>query len=519
MRNGTLATDPESSDARFAFSSFWLVLGLLTLVIRLPYFFVGVIDWDESTFILMGHAIAAGFLPYEHVWDNKPPLLFAVFAVLAAVPGDPVLVVRVFGAICVLVTAVLVYLLAQRICDRRGAGIAAVLYIVGMATSGAGQSTMSELVSTLPLLAAAWLLVAVRRRTIAVYAAVGALLSIATLIRLNLGIVVIALGLWIVAVEYRGGFRGLVSTVTAYAVAGLLVLAIVALPYVLSGQVDLFWHSVFGASFRYATTQGGLIENLFAHARRVFDPTAGYPPGRLLFGWIASVAAVAGLILAARRYRRLSGERRDAAVIVVLAALGTTLSILMSGAALPHYLIALLPFAAIFAGAAYAALATRVSKVAAIAITATAVVFVLLQVSREYRALAQRLAAGERLMYGPAYDVADYLRSRCGPDCSVYLSVDHLAYVLIGAYPPRKIVTHPSNIAKRSLLSADIGTASTPALEMQALLALRPEYIVKRDEVGYLEREQALLLAKTLGRDYELTATLGDRRIYHAKTP
>jgi 4-amino-4-deoxy-L-arabinose transferase-like glycosyltransferase len=518
MRNGTLA-DPGSSHARFAFPSFWLGLGLLTLVTRLPYFFVGVIDWDESTFILMGHAVAAGFLPYEHVWDNKPPLLFAVFAVLAAVPGDPVLVVRVFGAICVLMTAVLVYLLAQRICDSRAAVVAAVLYAVGMATSGAGQSTMSELISTLPLLAAAWLLVAVRRRTIAVYAAVGALLSIATLIRLNLGIVVIVFGLWIAAVEYRGGIRGLVNAVMAYAVSGLLVLAVVGLPYALGGQVDLLWHSAFGAPFRYATTQGGLIENLFAHARRVLDPTAGYPPARVIFGWIASVAAAAGLVLAARRYRRLSGAGRDAAVIVVLAAFGTALSILMSGAVLPHYLIALLPFAAVFAGAAYAALPTRVSKIAAVAIVATVTVLVLLQTAREYRVLAQRLAAGERLMHGPAYDVADYLRSHCGADCSVYLSVDHLAYVLIGSYPPRKIVTHPSNIARRSLLSADIGTAPTPALEMQALLALRPEYIVKRDKIDYLDRQQALLLAETLARDYQLAAMLGDRRIYHARMP
>ena len=61
-------------------STLWLALLALALATRLPYFFVDVIDWDESTFILMGHSLLKGFLPYTHLWDLKPPAIFFLFA-------------------------------------------------------------------------------------------------------------------------------------------------------------------------------------------------------------------------------------------------------------------------------------------------------------------------------------------------------------------------------------------------------------------------------------------------------
>ena len=46
---------------------------LAALALRAPFFGVDVIDWDESTFILMGDAWAGGSLPYLELWDTKRP--------------------------------------------------------------------------------------------------------------------------------------------------------------------------------------------------------------------------------------------------------------------------------------------------------------------------------------------------------------------------------------------------------------------------------------------------------------
>jgi hypothetical protein len=64
-----------------------LCLLLTSILVRFPYYFIDVINWDESTFILMGQSILDGHLPYTELWDIKPPLAFAAFAFFIMVLG------------------------------------------------------------------------------------------------------------------------------------------------------------------------------------------------------------------------------------------------------------------------------------------------------------------------------------------------------------------------------------------------------------------------------------------------
>ena len=61
---------------RHLFSTVYLFLFGVALFIRFPFFFRDIIDHDESTFIFIGNSIADGYLPYDYLWDLKPPLLF-----------------------------------------------------------------------------------------------------------------------------------------------------------------------------------------------------------------------------------------------------------------------------------------------------------------------------------------------------------------------------------------------------------------------------------------------------------
>lgn len=119
-------------------------------------------------------------------------------------------------------------------------------------------------------------------------------------------------------------------------------------------------------------------------------------------------------------------------------------------------------------------------------------------------------------MHGASFDIADYLREPCREGCELYLLEDHLAYVLLNVDPPRKILTHPSNISKPSLLNADIGAERTPDGEMRAVLATHPEFIVKREQVWYLQPSQERILEQTLRQDYRLVHEADGRRIYQA---
>src|SRR3954462_7343367 len=84
-------------------------LGLWTVILRLPFFFPDTIDWDESTLIIMGQGILDGYLPYDRIWDAKPPLAYVAFAGAIELLGRSVAAIRVVGYLGVVLTSYLVY--------------------------------------------------------------------------------------------------------------------------------------------------------------------------------------------------------------------------------------------------------------------------------------------------------------------------------------------------------------------------------------------------------------------------
>lgn len=91
-----------------------LLLSLIGLILRFPYFFPAVIDWDESTFILMGQNILDGNLPYTEFWDLKPPLTFYSFAFFIFVFGKSILAIRLGGFVFLIATSYILYLIGKQ---------------------------------------------------------------------------------------------------------------------------------------------------------------------------------------------------------------------------------------------------------------------------------------------------------------------------------------------------------------------------------------------------------------------
>jgi len=64
------------------------------LFTRLPTFFVSVLDWDESLYVLMAEQWRQGHLPYTTIWDNKPIGIYSIFVLFQSVFGNPVVAIR-----------------------------------------------------------------------------------------------------------------------------------------------------------------------------------------------------------------------------------------------------------------------------------------------------------------------------------------------------------------------------------------------------------------------------------------
>ena len=170
-----------------------VLLLLICILVRFPFYFPSVIGSDESTFILMGQNLLDGNLPYVDLWDNKPPLTFAFFA-LFILFGNSIIAVRIAGTICVLIAADLTYRIGSRMWGWEAGFLAAIFSIVFVSVTPSGETTLTEIIALVPTMGALAVLLTGGSKPSTCFSA-GCLLSLATLVRTNLGILAMAGGI------------------------------------------------------------------------------------------------------------------------------------------------------------------------------------------------------------------------------------------------------------------------------------------------------------------------------------
>jgi 4-amino-4-deoxy-L-arabinose transferase-like glycosyltransferase len=196
----------------------------------------------------MGQSINDGHLPYVQLWDLKPPLAFLFFAI-ATLVWKSIIAVRIAGTLCVFAIAYFVFRIGEYIWESKAGLFAAVLSILFVSVSDAGQATMTEIIALVPIMEALVLLVT-REMNWVTCLMTGFLLSLATLVRLNLAYLAAAVGILIFYLSLFGS-RSFVKQTAAYVLGGLLPFGAVALPYFIGGYQELFVASVFKASWQY----------------------------------------------------------------------------------------------------------------------------------------------------------------------------------------------------------------------------------------------------------------------------
>ena len=507
---------PEEHSSRGHYLCVAIILGLVTFLSRVPYLQEAVIDWDESTFILMGQSIVDGHLPYTELWDNKPPLAFAFFALPILLFGKSIAAVRLAGMLCVTLTAFLVYVFGHRFGGRRAGLISAILSIFAIGVLPSGQAVMTEHIALAPLVGALVLAV-VKRPTVGTMWWLGVLMGLATLVRLNLAYTAVIVGVMVLALPPRPQGREWLIRSAAYASGGMVVVLVTYIPYLISGQSDIWWTSVVSGPLAYSQSRFSLYDAIVHQIYNGMGIGHGFALSNYLF-WMGSliwVGGAIGLSLAiVDRVRRSGADFRD--IFLVLAFLfGTGLSIAASGAAASHYLIQLVPFFAIGSGIVFSKLlAGRRRLLVSGAMVALMVLAFRPMAEAQYR-LVGDIVEGRKMSRGVSYDISEYIANENACGQRTYFLTDHIGYWFNGSAPPSKIVTHPSNITKTDLLQVLLGPEATPQSEMERILATKPALIVTIPQLRYLRDSRAGdVLNATLKQDYLLDHEIEGRKIY-----
>ncbi len=505
----------------------------LVLITRFPYFFQAVIDWDESTFILTGQSLLDGHLPYTELWDLKPPLIPFFFACFILIFGKHILSIRLAGSLCVLLVAWFTFLIGRATWSARVGLISGTFSILLISLFPSGQATMSEHIALVFVMGALALVInssLTPRRLFGL----GILMATASLVRLNLAYVSLIVGLAVTLTPLLNdrsstpllrliGWRALV-----YTAGNLSIIAATALPYLLTGQIALWWESVVVAPLLYSSAQLTWTETVYRHIQTLGEMIlkgeailTPQPPS-LSLSMISALVWLGGVIgvgIVGFRWQEMSHSQRRSNIFLLCFLVSTGLSIVMGGAAHPHYLIQLIPFATLYMAVGLDFFFSRMRKWQVNIAISWILIMALAPILPSYLYLQSRLAEGKDLNHGPAYEIVDYLEQSNPERDSIYMMIDHVVYWLINEKPLTRTTTHPSILGRRYLLELIVGGETTTARELSIVLDKQPKFIVTTDFVWYLEHDLAAkaLLEKSLQNDYRLVNEIQGRQIYQIR--
>jgi hypothetical protein len=505
----------------FVTSEFTIIgaLCIWALMLRLPFFFPDTIDWDESTLIVMGQGILDGFLPYERIWDSKPPLAFVAFAGAIQLLGRTVAALRFGGYLCVILTSYLVYRTSYLIAQNKLSALVAALVSAAM-MSMLEPALMTELLCVGPLSAALLLLFSYHSKLSETFL-IGILIGVAVMLRTNLAVVALAVGGFVISRPPLVPLPRLITRGFAYTAGVLLIVAITVIPYLVSGRFQLWFDTVIRAGIAFSSNRRSW-ENLLRLVGIGFGIRSDGPTRHsvLLLGAILWLGGLVGLLCCAGSWHRLSEQRRNGIVATAVFLFGATISVAVTGPPYGHYLVQIVPWFAIFLGVAIASMRIKMVRwFLAASISAVLIVLAVVDTRGSYYQLLKRIEQGKSLAYGPAYEIAEYLHTEGAGGRSLYMMSDHLVYWLVGAYPPTRLSTHPSILTKPDIIAVIDGPNATPENEIRKIIEVGPDFVVKPQSVPYLSGwpEVARLLEEALARDYVLETIIEGRQVYRHK--
>ena len=469
-----------------------ICLLLISVFVRLPFYFVDVVNWDESTFILMGQSLLDGHLPYTELWDIKPPVAFAAYALFILLLGKSIVAIRIAGTFCVFISAWFIYITGRQISNSKAGIFAAIISIVGLTTIRGGQATMTEHVAVVFLTGAlAWL---VSRKPDSLSLLLGGiLLTLAALVRLNLAIVVVATGFWLVYGWFKDKKPNFIDIV-AYCIGSFGTIFLTYVPYLITGNSSIWFDSVVLAPLGYSGSAGH-------------------------FETYKIILALIGFGMFNLFWHKVSLQQHREFSLIQVMLLGIIISIILGGEFHHHYYLQGFSFLALTLVLFWSKLPSRVGRMAILAIATFFLVTELNPVYAKYNELSDRALAGQPLYHGAAYEIVDYLEQNNPERQPVYMMKDHIIYWLTDLEPLSKVATHPSNLGKEYLYEYIVGATDSMEAELTKILAQQPIFIVKRAEEKFIEENPPIkqIIEETLAREYELVREIGNREIYQRR--
>ena len=442
----------------------FLLLFVVTLFIRFPFFFRDYVDRDESTFILMGQSWVDGHLPYLELWDLKPPLTFAFFAVIISIFGKSFLAIRFIGALLVTVTAFFTYKTSLKITTKNVAFWSAFSCILLFSLFGSMQGVMSEHICMAFFMPGLYLLIL--KKKYYWFLISGILMGVAVMVKLNIAYAILVLGLFFFYELVKNWNIKSLWNLLLFGIGISAVILLTIFPYYEAGKLLVWWKSVILASLEYAETRRFSFLKL--------APTFLFIGGFLFFSW---------------KKRWLNFNNR-AVMLIFMAVLGVLLSFLKGGRINGHYLVQVYPMLVILLGIAI----QSIVKIHPPKLPKTLLYILLLIPTESYleyvNIVWNKLEKGT-FFNGEGFTVPEYINSHNLDKNNILFFGYHIGYWNLDSSPPTKASTHPSNICRDEIFPFFDNPRKNSMEELRFIMEeLRPKTVVVRKDRLVFDRKE-----------------------------
>lgn len=299
-----------------------LLVAIATIMFRSIHFGNPDVDFDEQFYVLVGHKMWSGSIPYIDLWDRKPVGLFVLYALIQKFGPNPFFSYLFVAALFAAATAAMIQRIASRWISPWAAVLPALLYVVWQEPfygSGGQTAIFYNLLTVLSF----WLVLRARdarnMRNVFIYGLVAmGLMGVALQIKYTVLPEGIFFGLGLLYILLRRGISmaRLLAVILIFAATALLPTLIAMGYYWHIGHLDDFFYANFVSLF-----QRGHLRNsyIFSNLRYIFivslplDAVAILGMGRLyrgdqrcradfpwMLGWI--FAATLGFVMIGNFY-------------------------------------------------------------------------------------------------------------------------------------------------------------------------------------------------------------------------
>ncbi|MGB5821813.1 MAG: glycosyltransferase family 39 protein [Saonia sp.] len=470
----------------------FLILFLIALFVRFPFFFRDYIDRDESTFILMGQSWVNGYLPYMELWDLKPPVTYLFFASIIAAFGKSFFAIRLFGTLAVVITAFFTYKIGETIASKKIGFWSGILCVLLLSMFGSLQGVMSEHICMVFFMSALYILVVYRKWYW--YALAGLLMGLALMTKLNLAYALCILGLFLGYRSFRHKeYKSGIFLIFSFGIGILTVIGLTVLPYYLEGNAIVWWKSVILAPLEYA---GARRYSVFKMAP------------------VFLVLSVFFIVAWKKKYL----DTKDASVqILLVAIIGVLFSFIRGGRINGHYLIQLHPILIILVGITVSKL-TFLKKFDYRPYVLFLLVLLPMEAYLEYGAIIRNKIEKGSFYNGEGIDVPSYILNQNMDTENILFFEYHIGYWLLEKLPPTKSATHPSSIFRGELFPFYDNPRETGLEELKFIMEdLRPRTLVVRKNKAVFDKkiiDGNNYINAYIAQNYRLVKTIDRAEIY-----